>query len=118
MRAIQGPLSTNRRSGTTRTGCVRWRPLCDERGIQVVVEAFTQVAWQAVDHAAQLEKRVLLSRRSEGADGSAYRLRLRPAPGLRPCFEPVELRVVEIHLNRAAHERDTCQIMKQVSTRS
>jgi len=62
------------------------------------MEAGAQVGREAVDVAAQLEQGVVGRPTRERPDGGPDGLGLGPSPLARPGLEPVEVRVVQVHL--------------------
>src|SRR5213593_2643311 len=116
--AIQAPLSTNSRAGAAAARAVWGRRLGNERLAQIAIEARAQIGGKALDVAAEIEHRILGGAPRERAYGRADGLRLGPPALARPRFEPCEIVVVEVHLQRLGHDRSKYVIMMIMSTRS
>src|SRR5215813_11894709 len=115
--AIQAPLSTNSRAGSAVARAVRCRRLGNERLAQIAIEARAQIGGKAFDVTAEIEQRILGGAPRERANGHADRLRLGPPTLACPGLEPCEIVVVEVHLQRPAHDQLKYAIMMIMSTR-
>jgi hypothetical protein len=82
------------------------------------VEAGAQVGRETVDVPAQLEQRVVGRLPRECPDGRPDGLGLGPPTLSRPGVEPVEIRVVEKHLQWPGHGYRKYRIMIVMSIRS
>src|SRR4029453_17431076 len=116
--AIQALLSTNRLGGAAAAGSVRGRRLGNEGLVEIGLEIGAQIGREAVDVTAQLEQRIVGRLARERPDSGADGLGLRPPTLTRPRVEPVEVRVVQIDLQRPGHGQEAYVIMINMSMRS
>lgn len=82
------------------------------------MEVRAQIGREAVDITAELEQGVLGRSARECPDGDPDRLRLGPPALAGPGVEPLEILLVEVHLQRPGHDHIGYTIMKSMSIRS
>src|SRR6185295_12214440 len=102
--AIQALLSTNRLGGAAAAGAVGGRRLGNEGLVEITLEAGAQVGREAVDVPAEAEQRVVGRLARQRPDCDADGLGLGPSTRKRPRFEPLEILVVQIDLQRPGHD--------------
>ncbi len=78
---------------------------------QIAVETLAQVGREALEHATELEDRVVCDGPGQRSDGEANRPRFRPAPLARPALEAGKVGVLEVHLDGPSHDpTDYCGV--------
>ena len=82
------------------------------------MEVTTQVRWQAVDVAAEIEQRIARDLPRKRTNGGTDRVRFGPAPLASERLETLEVLLVEINLQGPGHEARRYALMRLPSTAS
>src|SRR5262245_2571806 len=113
--ANQALLSTKTRLGTGSSAAV-CRAMLRHVGLaQMAREVLAHVVGEPLEHAADLENRVVRGRSGQRAHGQSNGARLRPPALARPALESGEIPFVQVHLDRPRHDVHPYRIMSSAS---